>query len=256
MSELNLEEHHKWCLEALRQLDKIFQDNHIPYYLIEGSALGAIRHSNIIPWDDDIDIGIYLKDRDRVSELLEKKLSSSFKWMDRRTVENHPRFFGKIVHNGQGCIDVFPLIKTSDRSIGRLIHWADRKIINKLYKAKINYANQVELKNIIGKLKTIGVRAISIFFSKKYVIQRMKNIEYKYENKEHNKYYFNLYGSYSQNKEIIKSEWIGEEYRISFGTGSYPIFKNYDMYLANLYGDYMTPPPEHQRGRHHEETFE
>ena len=60
--------------EALEVIDKIFHDKKIPYYLLAGSALGAIRHKDMIPWDDDIDIGIYFSDSDKVATALKKAI--------------------------------------------------------------------------------------------------------------------------------------------------------------------------------------
>ena len=48
------------------------------YFLEGGSAIGALRHGGIIPWDDDLDIIIRAQDEERFlgkvrEELLEKK---------------------------------------------------------------------------------------------------------------------------------------------------------------------------------------
>lgn len=40
---------------------KILTNNDIPYWADGGTFLGAIRHKGIIPWDDDLDIGILSK---------------------------------------------------------------------------------------------------------------------------------------------------------------------------------------------------
>jgi lipopolysaccharide cholinephosphotransferase len=45
-------------LDMLECLEKACKALSIDYFLIFGSALGAVRHGGFIPWDDDIDIGM------------------------------------------------------------------------------------------------------------------------------------------------------------------------------------------------------
>lgn len=69
----------KWtppcCLEALRVTSKhVFQilDNcKVRYWLEGGSLLGAARSGDIIPWDYDVDIGIYRDDISKCQPLVE-----------------------------------------------------------------------------------------------------------------------------------------------------------------------------------------
>ncbi|XP_064608597.1 ribitol 5-phosphate transferase FKRP-like, partial [Liolophura sinensis] len=54
------------CLKALREtvqyLFDILEEHDVRYWLEGGSLLGAVRHKDIIPWDYDVDIGIYKED--------------------------------------------------------------------------------------------------------------------------------------------------------------------------------------------------
>lgn len=43
------------------KLDKICKKFNIEYFIIAGTLLGAYRHNGLMPWDDDIDIGIMEK---------------------------------------------------------------------------------------------------------------------------------------------------------------------------------------------------
>lgn len=58
---MNFEDEHAVLYQALESVTEVLKDKQIPYYLIGGSAIGAVRDNEIIPWDDDIDLGIERK---------------------------------------------------------------------------------------------------------------------------------------------------------------------------------------------------
>lgn len=62
------------CLRALQMtvhhVFKILSDQGVRFWLEGGSLLGAIRNGDIIPWDYDVDIGIYRDDIVKSSHLL------------------------------------------------------------------------------------------------------------------------------------------------------------------------------------------
>ena len=61
---------HIWKLKLLFQkFVNILNDNKLSYWLDGGSLLGYYRHNGIIPWDDDIDIGILFEDAIKLHDL-------------------------------------------------------------------------------------------------------------------------------------------------------------------------------------------
>ncbi|KAM4642467.1 ribitol 5-phosphate transferase FKRP isoform 1-T2 [Discoglossus pictus] len=61
------------CLRALRitarHVITVLEASGVRYWLEGGSLLGAARNGDIIPWDYDVDLGIYLEDVDLCAEL-------------------------------------------------------------------------------------------------------------------------------------------------------------------------------------------
>ena len=48
--------------EDLKELKKIFNERGIDFWLDCGSLLGAVRNGKLIPWDADIDLGVWVQD--------------------------------------------------------------------------------------------------------------------------------------------------------------------------------------------------
>lgn len=74
---LEMQQIHALQLAMLHEVDRICRKHGKSYYLLFGTLLGAVRHGGFIPWDDDIDIGIFRDDYDEVLTLLEEELDSN-----------------------------------------------------------------------------------------------------------------------------------------------------------------------------------
>lgn len=86
---------------GMEKVHNILEENKIPYFIICGTLLGAVRHQEIIPWDDDIDIGI-------LDQHLDKFNSIDFGYPSYPASANG---CGKI-YTGKAAIDIFPFRKT------------------------------------------------------------------------------------------------------------------------------------------------
>lgn len=52
-------------LELLRQFLAVCEREGLTYYMVCGSALGAVKYGGFIPWDDDIDVALPRADYER-----------------------------------------------------------------------------------------------------------------------------------------------------------------------------------------------
>lgn len=58
--------------EILCIFDAYCKEHGLKYYLIGGALLGAARHGDFIPWDDDVDVAMPREDYDRLALLWEQ----------------------------------------------------------------------------------------------------------------------------------------------------------------------------------------
>ncbi len=63
---------HNLVMRLLMIIERICRKHQITFMLSDGSLLGAWRHHDVIPWDDDLDIMIPIQDKNRFIKLISK----------------------------------------------------------------------------------------------------------------------------------------------------------------------------------------
>jgi len=63
----------KTAVKCLADMKEVFDNNNITFWLEAGTLLGAYRHGGFIPWDNDIDLGIFIDSIEE--ESVRKKLA-------------------------------------------------------------------------------------------------------------------------------------------------------------------------------------
>ena len=239
----SLREHQLIATKALEILKDICEENGIKYFLLAGTCLGAVRHKGFIPWDDDIDVGIFNEDYNRLDQILIKKMPLPYTWISNTTDKKYPRLFGKILHNGVACIDLFRIIQLpqDEKKIKKI--WDTRRFLLKLYARKCNRTFKSE-----SGINYLGSAFLAMFISQKKIIQLCRINEIRYAGDGD---YLNIYSVYGLKKETIKKKWMEAQSIVEFEGSMYTTVSDTDTYLTHLYGDYMMPPQDEEKKMRH-----
>lgn len=244
-------------LELLWEVDRICKKHNLTYYLIGGTALGAVRHNGFIPWDDDIDLGLPREDYNKLMSLCQTELSEKYFLQTHKTDKNYMYQFAKIrmndtafvqkglenfkIHHGI-FIDLFPLDGVPDQIPLRKAQKTIYNIFNFIRDCKVQPKVKVPVKTIIRT--TIGK-----IFPWKFVHFVIDSVICLASSKK-TKFMANILGRAGYDKEVMPVEFFGSPEYLEFEGHLLPLPQEWDQYLSQLYGNYMKLPPVDEQVNH------
>ena len=77
-------------LKILAELDRICKKHNIVCSLTGGTLIGAARHHDFVPWDDDIDVDLRQSDMEKLAEILPRELGEDFEFVN---YNDHGEYF-------------------------------------------------------------------------------------------------------------------------------------------------------------------
>lgn len=246
-------------MKILKDFRKFCDKNNLKYFLLGGTLLGAKRHKGFIPWDDDIDVGMYRKDYNKFIELW---ASSSFdhlflqnKISDKRVPFNYSKlrinntlFLEKEyekseIHTGI-FIDIFPLDNiTNPYPVGVTINYCIYKILYLISLRKNNYLTKYSIVNFFTNTLKYLIPDSFIYYQSEKCFRRYEN--------QMTPYITSFGSGYGFKRQIVKKEFYGNGTKLEFEGEKFNVPSEYNKILENLYGDYnQLPPKEKQRSNH------
>lgn len=262
-------------VKSLMAFDTICREYNLNYYACGGTAIGALRHKGIIPWDDDIDLFMPRADYEKLILLKERILECGYnvqslkddgyiypfvKFCDINTTllefDNYDCVLGVY-------IDIFPMDSVGN-NVNEIINitymydmlfYAYQTCLRKkglfvsfLYELKKNHFSQSfeYLKILIG-------RALDPQLTQKRII-RFESFEKELTKQSGDNYYV-YHNSFGPEKEIMNKAWYDSYTYKPFEDITIRVQCGVHEYLTQVFGNYMKPPPIAKQVTHHSHYY-
>ncbi|EHO68691.1 LicD family protein [Segatella maculosa] len=275
MQEVTKELQPRWnavIIDVLSVFIRICEAQGLRYFCAGGTAIGAVRHQGMIPWDDDIDVFMPRPDYDRFLALAAHSMPEGYEVLSPYATKDYPMYFAKmcnarttLLENERiPCvfglyIDIFPLdgacddVETCYREKRRF-----KRLMNKL-EAVSTHNSFGEYVGLLAKRREWGRFAVKTVafccrsWLRRWLLKQMDSIAYGHDYALSSRVV--TYSGAYQRQEIYPKAWLETPQMFAFEGLMVNLPHDYDAYLRHFFGNYMTLPPVEQRASHHQKVF-
>lgn len=246
-------------LGLLERFVEICERLGLRYFLVCGSALGAVKYGGFIPWDDDIDVALFREDYEVFLEKAPEMLPEGLFLQNYRSEPAFPAIYSKLRHSGTAFversasglpinhgifIDIFPLDGYPAKK------WEQRRLeLEKaVYRRLLSTAfrpNRTWKWILTGPFRLLGVHRHTASIARRYdalVSQYPVSGSARIAN----------HGNWQGKQEYAPAEQYGRGTWGCFEGLTVRLPEQTDAYLRQKYGDYTRDPPEGKRKGHHD----
>ena len=257
---------HTVLYQILAEIDRICKKHNIPYFIQGGSAIGAFYNKGIVPWDDDVDVGMPRSNYDRFLEVAPAELGSEYflEWFG--TESNTPFYFAKVklnntlfveqiwkdmdIHHGI-FVDIFPYDRIPDNKTLEKLHrfrakfWINCFMGKQIWLWKHCGVCQIETPLPKSWLSCAAIRTVCALLSRKAIYNKMCRVLGCYNNTDTE--YINIV---RMPKDQIRRRYAENPVLMEFGGMMVPVPENVEEYLRHHYPNLRPVLPVEEQVNH------
>lgn len=257
--EMSLRDIQKVSLDILKVFHDFCVSNNIRYSIGYGTLIGAVRHKGFIPWDDDVDVVMLREDYNKFINLFRDSENYKLFSGERRNMygaiarlceikRTRVDLYVPLFSEATGVwIDIFPMDyieEDHDRLLEDMqsVISAHRETIMKrcLMRSMRNEVNG--LRSLFHWIK-MNVKYRNDIFS--YVDAHLSKVN---DISSENGGLICQFGYPTYNeRDVVIREAFDDVVEVNFEGSLFYAMKGYDLWLKNIYGDYMKLPPKEDR---------
>ncbi|MEO1953812.1 MAG: LicD family protein [Campylobacterales bacterium] len=257
MNDKELKQLHNKILEIIEYFDKFCKDNGITYYLMGGSALGAMRHQGFIPWDDDFDVFMDYENYMRFLDIADKKLDKNRFYFQKENTKEWLLYFSKIRMNGTTFIeenlkdkqmhhgiyiDIMCLNGASSIKSIRYIQYLSARVLSAIALSHSSYKTNSLAKKVMLYLAK--------YIDNDIVKSNLLRFVRYFNNKEHT-LVGHFFGRASFDKTSFDKSYLGKPRYVKFEKLMLPVPSEVEKYLTLRYGkEYMKLPSDEVKAQY------
>jgi len=265
-SEEELAQLHECLYKILEEIARVCDANNIPYFIQGGSGIGAFFEKAILPWDDDIDVGLTRVNYNRFLQVAPSQLKPGFflQWLE--TDPHTPFYFAKVrldntmfvekdfkdlpIHHGI-YVDVFPYDKVPDNQPLQKLQRTFANFLNCCFMGKDIWMwkhcgkCQIDHPTNRGFLPCLANKIVDTLFSKKTIYHWLCKVQGCYNH--HEATYYNMV---LMPRDHISVASIEHPQKVPFGPLVVTAPSDLETYLRHHYKNLRRYIPKEEQQNH------